>query len=73
MIDTLRLSWDSPATRWEEAVPLGNGWIGAMTFGGASGRYQLNDTTVWSRTPDGHDRCPRTAQAAILARPADTR
>ncbi|MGN7948165.1 glycosyl hydrolase family 95 catalytic domain-containing protein [Microbacterium sp. 22215] len=53
MTDTLRLSWDAPATLWEEATPLGNGRIGAMAFGGPSGRYQLNDSTLWSGTPDG--------------------
>jgi len=53
MSDTLRLSWSAPADRWEAAVPLGNGRIGAMAFGGPTGRYALNDATVWSGTPDG--------------------
>ena len=48
MSDTLRLSWSAPAVRWEEAAPLGNGRIGAMAFGGATGRYALNDATVLS-------------------------
>lgn len=50
---TLQLSWLTPASRWEEAAPLGNGRIGAMAFGGRTGRYALNDSTVWSGTPDG--------------------
>jgi alpha-L-fucosidase 2 len=29
------LTYDKPATFWEEALPLGNGRIGAMLFGGA--------------------------------------
>lgn len=49
---TLRLAWREPATHWEEAVPLGDGHLGAMVFGGADGRYQVNDGTVWSGTPD---------------------
>ena len=53
MSDTLRLSWDAPADRWEEAAPLGNGRVGVMAFGGATARYALNDATVWSGTPDG--------------------
>lgn len=53
MTRTLQLSWPTPAGRWDEAVPLGNGRIGAMAFGGQSGRYALNDATVWSGTPDG--------------------
>ncbi|MFJ2543851.1 glycosyl hydrolase family 95 catalytic domain-containing protein [Microbacterium sp. NPDC087589] len=52
MSDTLRLTWDTPASCWDEATPLGNGRIGAMAFGG-SGLYRLNDSTVWSGTPDG--------------------
>ena len=59
MTDTLRLTWDAPATQWEEATPLGNGRIGAMSFGGSDGRYQLNDATVWSGTPDGPARALR--------------
>ncbi|MFK3672060.1 glycosyl hydrolase family 95 catalytic domain-containing protein [Leifsonia aquatica] len=48
---TLRLAWRAPAEHWEEAVPLGDGLLGAMVFGGADGRYQVNDATVWSGTP----------------------
>lgn len=66
MTDTLRLSWDAPATTWEEATPLGNGRIGAMAFGGSSGRYQLNDSTLWSGTPDG----PARALESVRARGA---
>jgi alpha-L-fucosidase 2 len=60
---TLRLAWDAPAASWEEATPLGNGRIGAMAFGGAAGRYQVNDATVWSGSPDG----PGAALDAVLA------
>ena len=63
MSETLRLSWNAPADRWEEAAPLGNGRIGAMAFGGATGRYALNDATVWSGTPDG----PAAALREVLA------
>ncbi|MGU3644669.1 glycosyl hydrolase family 95 catalytic domain-containing protein [Microbacterium sp. C23T] len=64
MTRTLQLSWDSPAARWEEAAPLGNGRIGAMAFGGASARYALNDATVWSGTPDGPSHALRDVVAA---------
>ena len=50
---TLQLAWAEPAHDWAEAAPIGDGRIGAMVFGGASGRYQVNDATVWSGTPDG--------------------
>lgn len=59
----LRLSWAAPATRWEEAAPLGNGRIGAMAFGGADARYALNDSTLWSGTPDGPARALRDVRA----------
>lgn len=51
-IDTLQLAWRDPAEHWEEAVPIGDGLLGAMVFGGAGGRYQVNDATVWSGAPD---------------------
>jgi alpha-L-fucosidase 2 len=60
---TLRLFWPAAAEDWTEAMPIGNGRIGAMVFGGASGRLQLNDSTVWSGTPDG----PARALDAVLA------
>lgn len=63
MTETLRLSWAMSAARWEEATPLGNGRIGAMAFGGASGRFQINDATAWSGTPDG----PAHALAQVTA------
>ncbi|MEU8004429.1 glycoside hydrolase N-terminal domain-containing protein [Catellatospora sp. NPDC049111] len=53
MTPTLRLAWARPAREWVEATPLGNGRIGAMAFGGAQARFQVNDATVWSGHPDG--------------------
>lgn len=48
----LRLFYRQPATEWEQALPLGNGRLGAMAFGGvASERFQLNDDTLWSGGP----------------------
>ena len=31
--ENLKLWYDAPASKWEEALPLGNGRIGAMVFG----------------------------------------
>ena len=43
------LWYESPAKNWNEALPLGNGKIGAMVFGEAEKeRIQLNEDTVWS-------------------------
>lgn len=48
-----RLSYDRPATTWLEALPLGNGRIGAMCFGGTgTDRIGLNDETLWSGSPE---------------------
>ena len=45
----LVLVYDRPATRWTEALPVGNGRLGAMCFGGTtSDRVQVNDDTCWS-------------------------
>ena len=38
---TLKLWYDEPASRWEEALPLGNGRLGVMVYGG-SGREELH-------------------------------
>lgn len=42
------LWYQQPAKVWEEALPLGNGHLGAMVFGGiADERIQLNESTLW--------------------------
>ncbi len=49
----------SPATRWMEAVPLGNGRIGAMVYGGvAVERIDLTESTIWSGAPSDGDVSP---------------
>ena len=47
------LMWyDAPAKKWEDALPVGNGRIGAMVFGrNAEERIQLNEETYWSGGP----------------------
>jgi len=49
----LKLQYDFPATAWEnEALPLGNGNIGAMVFGGvATDVIQVNEHSLWSGGP----------------------
>ena len=43
------LWYDKPASRWFEALPLGNGHLGAMVFGGVEmERIALSESTVWS-------------------------
>ena len=57
----LRLWYDTPAENWNEALPIGNGRIGAMVFGGIDeARYQFNDDTLWVGKP--HDYAHRGAK-----------
>ena len=43
------LWYRTPAARWNEALPIGNGRLGAMVFGGVrEERLQLNEDTVWA-------------------------
>ena len=58
------LAYDAPAAQWLEALPLGNGRLGAMVFGGSQSggavehRFQLNDSSAWSGSPHSQDREP---------------
>jgi alpha-L-fucosidase 2 len=48
----LVLWYEGPATRWVEALPVGNGRLGAMVFGGTSSeRLQLNEDTLFAGGP----------------------
>jgi alpha-L-fucosidase 2 len=51
--DPSTLMWyTKPASAWEDALPVGNGRIGAMVFGGIEEeRIQLNEETYWSGGP----------------------
>jgi alpha-L-fucosidase 2 len=50
----LTLWYDQPATEWVEALPVGNGRLGAMVFGAVSDeRIQFNEETLWNGEP--HD------------------
>ncbi|MCF7803665.1 MAG: glycoside hydrolase family 95 protein [Candidatus Marinimicrobia bacterium] len=50
--DDLKLWYDKPADRWEEALPVGNGRIGAMIYGKPGHEeIQLNEETVWAGEP----------------------
>ncbi len=44
-----KLWYDHPAENWNDALPLGNGRLGAMAFGGIKReKFQLNEDSVWS-------------------------
>src|SRR5436190_7065214 len=55
-IDPLVLWYEKPAGSWVEALPVGNGRIGAMIHGGISADLiELNDNTLYSGEPGGRD------------------
>src|SRR5450631_3044038 len=46
------LWYKQPAKIWTDALPIGNGRLGAMVFGGITEeRLQLNEDTLWSGFP----------------------
>jgi alpha-L-fucosidase 2 len=52
----LRLWYRQPAKQWVEALPLGNGRLGAMVFGDPCNEIiQLNENTVWAGQPIRND------------------
>lgn len=49
------LWYDSPAEKWVEAMPLGNGRLGAMLYGNpAHEELQLNEETLWAGAPNNN-------------------
>ena len=52
---TLKLWYATPATDWNAALPIGNGTLAAMIFGGpAVERLQLNEGTLWAAVSYTH-------------------
>jgi alpha-L-fucosidase 2 len=50
--DKLELWYDEPAANWTDALPIGNGRLGAMVYGGIEReRLQFNDDTLWTGGP----------------------
>src|SRR5690349_16583971 len=53
----LTLWYDQPAEKWTEALPIGNGRLGAMIFGGVEqDRIQFNEETLWTGKPRDYNR-----------------
>ncbi len=60
----LELYYAKPAGRWEETLPVGNGKLGAMIWGGAREEMLgLNEDSLWSgyekdkANPGAYDSC----------------
>jgi alpha-L-fucosidase 2 len=50
-----QLTYDKPAVEWTEALPIGNGRIGAMVFGGVEQeRIQINEGSLWGGAPHNY-------------------
>ena len=70
------LWYEAPAKAWEEALPVGNGRLGAMVFGSHSEeRIQLNEDTYWSGGPyssvvkGGHQALPEIQRMIFEGNP----
>ncbi len=56
------LWYDKPAANWNEALPLGNGALGAMVFGVPEAELiQLNEETLWTGGPANLNPNPKAA------------
>lgn len=54
---TLELWYNKPATRWTDALPIGNGRLGAMVFGDPHNEHiQFNEETLWTGGPRDYNR-----------------
>lgn len=61
---TSQINMKAPASNWNEALPVGNGRLGAMVFGGVCTEYlQLNEDSVWYGGP--RDRINPSAQSKL--------
>lgn len=53
----IELWYNTPASRWEEALPIGNGRLGAMIYGDPNVEHiQFNEETLWDGRPRSYQR-----------------
>ncbi|KAF2294593.1 hypothetical protein GH714_013160 [Hevea brasiliensis] len=51
----LKITFNGPAKSWTDAIPIGNGRLGAMVWGGIPSEIiQLNEDTLWTGTPSDY-------------------
>ncbi len=63
------LWYEQPAAKWEEALPVGSGRLGAMVFGGvAEERIQFNEDTLWAGKPHNYVRAGSAAAVPEVRR-----
>lgn len=64
----LKITFSGPAKHWTDAIPIGNGRLGAMVWGGvASETLQLNEDTLWTGTPGNYTN-PKAPEALTEVR-----
>lgn len=76
-VDPATIMWyNQPAEQWEDALPVGNGRIGAMVFGKyGEEKIQLNEETYWSGGPystvvkGGYKKLPEIQKAIFDGEP----
>lgn len=57
--DKVELWYEQPAKEWMSSVPIGNGRIGAMVFGGIEEEtIALNESSMWSGQYDENQEIP---------------
>src|SRR5580704_13651501 len=58
------LHFAQPASKWPDALPIGNGRLGAMVFGVPGlDRLQLNEESIWDGEPNRDRNNPKAAEA----------
>lgn len=68
----MKLQYDKPAKLWTEALPVGNGRLGAMIFGGTDlERIQLNEDTLWSGGPQDWNNAKAKEALPVIRRLID--
>ena len=70
-----KLWYRQPAAKWEEALPIGNGRLGAMVFGGVQEeRLQINEDTIWAgekrdrNNPNGASSIPEVRRLLLAGK-----
>jgi len=63
----MKLWYQQPAKEWTEALPVGNGRLGAMIFGGTENeRLQFNEDTLWTGRPHEYQHSGAVAYLSIV-------
>jgi alpha-L-fucosidase 2 len=63
----MKLWYEAPAQEWAQALPVGNGSLGAMIFGGTENeRLQFNEDTLWTGHPHEYQHSGAVAYLPIV-------